>query len=114
MAATMLATVSPVIRGAADASPHPTKPSSVSMRTKMFSTVLISAPPVFIGRRSGSDAIMDLMCLIFMITSPLSSLGRDLAWLPIFFRDFQVEQPCRVEAEDVALGLIVKERQIEQ
>src|SRR5690349_9432825 len=62
----MLATVSPVMVGAAPAPPQPTTPSSVSTRASTFSALLTSSNAIFNGFTIGRLIAMDSMRLIFM------------------------------------------------
>src|SRR6185503_20723996 len=62
----MLATVSPVIVGAAPAPPQPTTPSSVSTRASTFSALVTSSNAILRGFTMGRLTARASMRLIFM------------------------------------------------
>ena len=79
IAAIMPAMVSPVMVGAAAASPQPTAPDSDSMRTKTFSACATVSPAIctgfFIGRRTAMGSIV----LIFTVFCSPMGPRRDQA-----------------------------------
>src|ERR1035438_2467911 len=60
----MLSSVSPVITGAAAASPHPTNPSSASMRTSTLSARRTSSPAMMTGLSIGRLTAIGSIVLI--------------------------------------------------
>src|SRR6516165_3902001 len=70
----MPATVSPVIDGADDASPQPTRPSSVSILTNTFSTAASGELARLSGRVSGNDTAIGVILAIRIGGAPLASL----------------------------------------
>ena len=66
----MLSTVSPVMVGAAAASPQPTAPLSASMRTRTLSACLISTPAMKTGFFMGKLTAIGSTRLIFTVQSP--------------------------------------------
>src|SRR5690349_24150495 len=63
----MLAIVSPVMVGAAAASPQPTAPASDSMRTKTFSACATVSPAICTGFVMGRRTAMASIVLIFTV-----------------------------------------------
>jgi len=65
----MLATVSPVMVGAAAAPPQPTTPSPVSSRTSTFSALLTSSNDILSGFTIGRLTAMGSRRLIFILST---------------------------------------------
>src|SRR5471032_2415808 len=75
-AATMLSSVSPVITGAEAASPHPTRASSVSIRTRTLSARRTSSPAMMTGLSIGRLTAIASIDFIFTTILNFRNSGR--------------------------------------